>query len=140
VSRKTPAKPESKGARELKTMRRSTRPRKTDERVLRTRERLGNAFLALILEKLVDDVTIEDVLRRASVGRSTFYLHFRDKNDLLLSQLERFLEHMSTVLSERKERSRRVTPVEEIFAHLGNRNPVYRTIAPFTDYRERCDR
>jgi AcrR family transcriptional regulator len=40
-------------------------------------------------------VTVQDVLDRASVGRSTFYLHYRDKDDLLLSQLEMFLETMS---------------------------------------------
>ena len=89
--------------------------RKPDERARRTRERLGSAFVALIHEKPIEDVTVQDVLDRASVGRSTFYLHFRDKNDLLLSQLEKFLETMSTSLSVRKEMSRRVVPVAESF-------------------------
>ena len=35
---------------------------------------------------------MQEVLDRALVGRSTFYLHYRDKDDLLLSQLEMFLE------------------------------------------------
>src|SRR6266705_222730 len=64
---------------------------------------------------------MQEVLDRASVGRSTFYLHFRDKNDLLLSELEKFLEMMSTALSIRKEESRRVVPVAELFVHIGNR-------------------
>ena len=70
--------------------RRNRQPRKPDERARRTRDRLGGAFVALIHEKPIEDVTVQDVLDRASVGRSTFYLHFRDKNDLLLSQLEIF--------------------------------------------------
>jgi AcrR family transcriptional regulator len=69
------------------------------------------------------------VLDRASVGRSTFYLHFRDTDDLLLSQLEKFLEMMSTALSVRKEKSHRVVPVEELFAHIGNQNKMYRALA-----------
>jgi AcrR family transcriptional regulator len=105
------------------------RRRKPDERVRRTQARLGNALVTLILEKAIDEVTVQDVLDRASVGRSTFYLHYRDKNDLLLSQLEMFLETMSTTLSVSKERSHRVVPVAEMFAHIGSQNKIYRALA-----------
>ena len=103
--------------------------RKPDKRVRRTHERLGSALIELIQEKPIDDVTVQEVLDRASVGRSTFYLHFRDKNDLLLSQLEKFLEMMSTALSIRKEESRRVVPVAELFAHIGKEKKIYRALA-----------
>jgi AcrR family transcriptional regulator len=83
----------------------------------------------LIQEKPMDDVTVQEVLDRASVGRSTFYFHFRDKNDLLLSQFEKFLKMMSTALSVRKEESRRVVPVAELFAHIGSQRKVYRALA-----------
>ena len=103
--------------------------RKPDLRIRRTCERLGSALLTLILERQFDDVTVQDVLDRASVGRSTFYLHYRDKDDLLLSQLEMFLERMSTALNIRKEESQRVVPVAELFAHIGNQNKLYRSLA-----------
>ncbi len=103
--------------------------RKPDKRVRRTHERLGSALIELIQEKPIDDVTVQEVLDRASVGRSTFYLHFRDKNDLLLSQLENFLEMMSTALSIRKEESHRVVPVAELFAHIGKQKKIYRALA-----------
>ena len=74
-------------------------------------------------------MTVQDVLDRASVGRSTFYLHIRDKDDLLLSQLEKFLETMSTALSTRNERSHRVVPVAELFAHIGSQKKLYRALA-----------
>src|SRR5437660_10097620 len=77
--------------------------RKPDERIRRTHERLGSALMELIQEKPIDDVTVQEVLDRASVGRSTFYLHFNDKNDLLFSQLEKFPDKMSTALSIRQE-------------------------------------
>src|ERR1700758_4782364 len=99
--------------------------RKLDARSSRTRNRLGMAFLELIHERPIEGVTVQDVLNRAGVGRSTFYLHFRDKNDLLLSQLERFLEHMSTVLSVNKEKSLRVAPVTEMFDHLDQQRKLY---------------
>ena len=105
------------------------RRRKPDQRVRRTCQRLGSALLALIQEKPIDAITVQEVLDRASVGRSTFYLHYRDKDDLLLSQLEGFLKIMSTALSVRQEASYRVVPVEELFAHIGNQNKLYRALA-----------
>lgn len=103
--------------------------RKLDQRVRRTHQRLGSALVQLIQEKPMDEVTVQEVLDRASVGRSTFYVHFRGTDDLLLSQLEMFLEMMSTVLSIRQEKSLRVVPVAEMFDHIGNQNKLYRALA-----------
>lgn len=60
----------------------------TDRRVRRTRELLRGALLALIQEKGYDRITVQDILDRADVGRSTFYAHYRDKDELLLSGFE----------------------------------------------------
>jgi len=103
--------------------------RKPDRGIRRTCQRLGSALVALIQERRIDDVTVQDVLDRASVGRSTFYLHYRDKDDLLVSKLEKFLETMSTALSIRKEESLRVVPVAELFAHIGSQKKLYRALA-----------
>ena len=103
--------------------------RKDDARVRRTRMQLGTALLNLIMEKPVRNVTVQDVLDRSGVGRSTFYLHYRDIDDLLLSQLEMFCEAMSTALSNQKDRSHRVAPVAELFAHIGNKNQLYRVLS-----------
>lgn len=103
--------------------------RKIDARTRRSHERLGMALLQLICEKPMNEVTVQEVLDRASVGRSTFYQHFRDKNDLLLSQLEVFLEVMSTKLSVQKEVSDRIAPVMEMFGHIGGQNRLYRALA-----------
>jgi AcrR family transcriptional regulator len=104
------------------------RRHQTDLRTRRTHQRLGCALVALILEKPVEKVTVQEVLDRASVGRSTFYVHFRGKNDLLLSQLEMFLETTSTALSVQKEKSHRVAPVAEMFAHIGSQRKLYRVL------------
>jgi len=122
------SKNQSSGLREHAGPKPKKQRRKPDERIRRTHERLGMALLGLIQEKPIKDVTVQEVLDRAKVGRSTFYLHFRDKNDLLLSQLEIFLEIMSTALSVRKEESHRVVPVTEMFAHLGEQKKLYRAL------------
>lgn len=64
----------------------------TDRRVRRTRELLLRALEELILERGYESVTVQNILDRADVGRSTFYAHFRDKDDLLISGFERLHE------------------------------------------------
>jgi AcrR family transcriptional regulator len=59
-----------------------------DRRVRRTRKALHDALLALMIEKGYDAVTVQDIIDRADVGRSTFYSHFTDKRDLLHSGLD----------------------------------------------------
>lgn len=58
---------------------------KPDRRIQRTRQLLQNALAALIEEKGYDAVTVEDITERANLGRTTFYLHYRSKEDLFLS-------------------------------------------------------
>jgi AcrR family transcriptional regulator len=69
----------------------------TDRRVQRTRRLLHKALMSLILEKKYESITVQEILNRADVGRSTFYMHFQDKDELLFSgfqYLQSFLETM----------------------------------------------
>lgn len=100
-------------------------PKNGDLRVRRTRDRLGKALVQLLVEKSFDAITVQDILCRAKVSRSTFYTHFRDKNDLFLSEVDEFLEGMANALSQFGDRSDRVAPVEELFAHLSQVRPFY---------------
>ena len=67
---------------------------KIDRRVLRTRKLLWEALIALIEEKDYSDITIQDIADRANVNRVTFYLHYRDKQDLLVKSVEGFFEDL----------------------------------------------
>jgi AcrR family transcriptional regulator len=58
--------------------------------------------MALILEKKYEDITVQEILDRADVGRSTFYMHFQDKDELLVSgfqYLQSFLESVQEALT-----------------------------------------
>ncbi len=56
---------------------------KLDPRVVRTRQLLQQAFAALLNEKELQDITVQDIAARAGVNRATFYAHFTDKYALL---------------------------------------------------------
>jgi AcrR family transcriptional regulator len=92
--------------------------KKTDARVRRTRDALGDALVALMQEKPFETITVQDVLDRAHVGRSTFYSHYSDKDDLLMSDVDDFYERVSLGLSASGDKSDRVFPVREFFSHL----------------------
>ena len=69
-----------------------------DRRVSRTKSMVLDAFLDLIIEKGYEKTTVQDIIDRANIGRSTFYLHFTDKEHLLecnIDQLQTFLLEQS---------------------------------------------
>src|SRR6266403_672409 len=102
--------------------------RKPDLRIRRTRSLLSDALVALMQEKPIDKITVQEVLDRATVGRSTFYLHYRDKDDLFLCVLEDGLEMWSTALGRKQEKSLRIAPVSEFFAHVASARKLYRAL------------
>lgn len=59
--------------------------RTQDRRTQKTQKLLHEALTSLIHEKSYDSIVVKEILDRANVGRSTFYTHFRDKDDLLVS-------------------------------------------------------
>lgn len=63
-------------------------PNPNDRRVRRTRMTLRNALIGLIEEVGWDAIDVGEICDRANVGRSTFYTHFADKEDLLISGFE----------------------------------------------------
>jgi hypothetical protein len=51
---------------------------RNDRRIQKTRTLLLEALGALIHEKAYDSIVVKEILHRANVGRSTFYVHFRE--------------------------------------------------------------
>ena len=62
-----------------------------DRRIQKTTNLLREALVALVAEKPYDSIVVKEILDRANVGRSTFYTHFRDKDDLLISGIHDML-------------------------------------------------
>ncbi len=73
--------------------------KREDRRVGRTRQLLHEALMGLILEKGYEAITVQDILDRANLGRSTFYSHYRDKDALLLTGFD----HLQAMLEERHQ-------------------------------------
>ncbi len=74
--------------------------RKIDRRVQRTRQLLRDALLSLIVEKGYEAITVQNIIDRANLGRSTFYLHYQDKDDLLASGMDEWVHGLIDGLDE----------------------------------------
>jgi AcrR family transcriptional regulator len=107
---------------------------KVDRRVQRTRRALRQALQDLALEKGFDAVTVEELAERANVGRTTFYLHYRDKEDLLLESVgalvDDLVSHISALpmLAWRMSDGEPAEPIALTFEHAADHADLYRLI------------
>src|SRR5712664_3203059 len=80
---------------------------KPDRRVRRTRESLHKALISLALEKHYDSITVQEVLDRADVGRSTFYTHFQSLDELLISGTQELRRTLHAALENQRKSAKR---------------------------------
>jgi AcrR family transcriptional regulator len=116
------------------------REKRLDRRVSRTQSALRNAFLELIQEKGYETITVEQITERADLGRSTFYLHYRDKEELLLSyfsdlvedRLAQFSQISFSMLRQPESASAlagaAVHPILGVFQHAAENASLYRIV------------
>src|SRR5882672_7903425 len=97
-----------------------------DRRSARTQRSLSEALVDLIKEKRFDEITVQEVIDRADVGRSTFYSHFRDKEDLFQKDWERFLDSFAQRIVWEKAGTESFVPVIYLFSHLKEFQPFYK--------------
>ena len=100
---------------------------KTDRRSQRTQRAIHEALMALMLEKRYDDITVQDIIDRADVGRSTFYAHYQDKEDLMTSGLLRLMQILSEMVAAPTATGEtRLLPTQELFEHVQEHQNLFR--------------
>ncbi|HVU70978.1 MAG TPA: TetR/AcrR family transcriptional regulator, partial [Ktedonobacteraceae bacterium] len=90
---------------------------KADRRSQRTYNLVSSAFAELLREKPYDEILVQDILDRAGIGRTTFYAHYFDKDDVLNSITEQILT-MFTQQIAHSAASQRIVPSLELFEHI----------------------
>ena len=106
-------------------------PVMTDRRVRRTRAGLADALVELILERGYARITVQDILDRADIGRSTFYAHFRDKDALLESCFEGLQEELAAnmaAMTPERASGAPARPTLALFEHAYEHRNVYRAL------------
>ncbi|HPF44857.1 MAG TPA: TetR/AcrR family transcriptional regulator [Syntrophomonadaceae bacterium] len=75
----------------------------TDRRIIRTKQVIREALVGLIEEKGFDSLTVKDITERANINRGTFYLHYRDKFDLLEQTVSEIAEECKNIVLQSNE-------------------------------------
>jgi AcrR family transcriptional regulator len=75
--------------------------KKTDLRILKTRENIKTSFINLLLVKNFKDITVQNIIDEALIGRSTFYDHYYDKYDLLEHLVNEILNEFNLFIKDR---------------------------------------
>ena len=121
--------------------RRVRKPRTSDARVMHSTAAAGYAALTLLIERDFRVVTVQDILDRSGVSRTTFYAHFRNKQDALYSAIDRNLEVLDSLLANRSPLGTRIFPVAEFLDHAtASRTFVaaLRRAGEMADFRALC--
>ena len=101
-----------------------------DRRVQRTRTALYDALVRLIRHMPYAEISVEDILVEADVGRSTFYAHFRSKDELLDRSLERLKQLLVDSIAAQGETAE---PGDQnwsrvLFEHVGEYRDIHTTL------------
>ena len=99
---------------------------KDDRQSRRSRRLIVEALLALMLEKRYDRITVQEIIDRADVGRTTFYAQFRNKEDVLESEIERVfgLLHAQRLVTA-EQPADQLLPSLGLFRHVQEQQPLY---------------
>ncbi|OOF39441.1 MULTISPECIES: TetR/AcrR family transcriptional regulator [Rodentibacter] len=96
---------------------------KQDIRVVRTLQLIRTAFLELLEEKGFDSITVQDILDRTQINRSTFYKHFKNKDEVALKLVEEVKEKFRENFKHRFSISTKtfvqmIAPIYDQYHHL----------------------
>lgn len=99
---------------------------KADRRSDRTRQAINQALIELMLEKPYAAISVQDIVERANVGRSTFYAHYQHKDDLLSSQLRRLVEALGQKVNAESQQS--LFPSLDLLRHVQSHYALYKAV------------
>lgn len=105
---------------------------KPDRRIQRSRKLLMDALIQLILDIGYQKITVQNIIDQANVGRSTFYAHFTDKENLLSSSfgsLADDLYQQVKIYHHEEEGANHIVHSLEFFHHAYQHKDFYRAMA-----------
>jgi AcrR family transcriptional regulator len=97
-----------------------------DARAVRTRDALASALIALMDGRDYDGISVQQICDRAQVGRSTFYAHFEDKDEMYIRHVVTFARLMGEKLGF--DRGAYRFPVAHLFDHVRHMRPMIESL------------
>jgi len=96
--------------------------------VRRLRQRHNDALLELIVEKGYDKTTVQDLIDRADVGRSTFNAHLETKDDLLVNGMDHLTIDLELHIADDPAEADTILPSLGVFRHVGDHHKLFKAL------------
>ena len=77
-----------------------------DRRQHRTREAIRKAFFKLVTSRRYDEFTVAELIETAGIGKSTFYEHYKSKDDVLRALMDNMLTELAAAAAGTAEPER----------------------------------
>jgi AcrR family transcriptional regulator len=110
----------------------STTSPRTDPRVLRTRQLIRDAFIDLLQEIELEKITVNRIAERATINRVTFYLHYRDIQDMLERMADDMINEIQAILGDVPNQSRSGdmdwSIMVKILEHIAENSKFYKVL------------
>lgn len=100
-----------------------------DIRARRSRDELAWALIGLMQTRSYDDISVQDICERAGIGRSTFYSHFADKDEMFVRHIVVFAEWMANRLGWNAATNSYCFDLCFLLEHVREMRPVYESLA-----------
>lgn len=94
---------------------------KVDLRIIKTRANIKNTFIELLFEKEFNEITIQNILDKALINRSTFYKHYSDKYELAEQLVDEIVKNATSFINERFSDKKEIdlfSTIYKIYVHL----------------------
>ena len=82
-----------------------------------------------MMEKGYDAISIKEIIARANIGRSTFYSHFVDKDELFVSLMDRVVNMLSQHVPQESSTGNPYFPSLGLFQHIQEQSKLYKILA-----------
>lgn len=105
---------------------------KTDLRIVKTNKALYEALLLLMKEKTFEEIKISDLCQKALINRSTFYAHYNDKYELLITMVEdlkqALLSSLKTNENDINTKKYFMEMLKILIDHIEDKKDIYQAI------------
>ena len=106
--------------------------KKIDLRVIKTKNAIYDALINLLKDNLFEEIKVSDICKTALINRSTFYAHFEDKYDLVMSLIEDLRESLSkelnTIADDLSVKDYYLELIKAFLNHIEGKEDIYRSI------------
>lgn len=102
------------------------------QRKTTTKDDIRQAFILLLNENNLNDITVSQLTKKAGINRSTFYLHYIDKEDFLRQLKEETMQDITEILEKRKGNPQEA--LEEVLTYFAEDISLFSQIAQKHDF------